>query len=184
MLLSLGLGSAWGWGCVSGDRGDLLPEKTLFSLEKKGERVEKLLPVKFAAWLEAVEGLAGGCSLSPAQGLGSGTFGRWHFTAACWEGQKESLQGAKKIPKEHPGLEKKHLGGKIHVNTPAPICKGWAWGQIQGSRRNRIPPPGKEREQGGWGELRCFVKLLFSFQLLPRLLIPSSSSFCKLIAAQ
>lgn len=140
MLLAPELGDGdmfWGMHCL---------KKHHFLWKKEGERVEKLLPVEFAAWLE----VAGGCGgLSPSQ-LRAVALPR----LPVGKGQK-TVPGYKKSPL---ALEEKHLGGEIHPKSPAPRGAGWASGQIQGSWRSHIPQKG---DRGCCGELGRFRKLLF-----------------------
>lgn len=156
MLLSPGLGSAWGWGCVLGDGGDLLPEKHSFPWKKEGERAEKLLPVKFAAWLEAAEGLVGARSPSPAQGLGSGSFGRWHFTAAWWEGQKNHSRVQKPFPNNPQDWRKNSWEAKLMRPTLLPDAKGGLGARSRGpgETASHLREKKENKKAGGAGMLR------------------------------
>lgn len=142
-----------GMGICSGGEGDhCLKKTTIFLGKKEGERVEKLLPVEFTAWLEVV----GGCG-----GLGPAQLRAVALPQLPVGNGRKHISGCEKFPWHW----RRNSWKEKSIRTPSSRGAGWDPGRIQGSWRNHIPHEGA---RGGCREL-----LLFPFRFLPRLFLPS-----------
>lgn len=157
MLLSLGLGSAWGWGCVSGDRGDLLPEKTLFSLEKRGGKGGKIIACKVRSLAGGSGRAGGGMQPVPCPGFGLGHLRSLALHGCLLGRTKRITPGCKKNPQRTPRTGEKTPGRQNSCEPPCSQMQRVGLGPDPGIQEKPHPTSRKRkrtRRLGGAAMLR------------------------------